>query len=201
MMKALRMPAMLMALGVLTASAGHAQVAGPPGAAGNDVATLNLYAGGYSPTSSLVDGSEFRSSGTVGGSITVWVHPLVGVRANLLYAQTDVSGEAPEPLAGEIPNIWAYSGDLVLRLPRAMGTGRDTWFPYLVGGLGAKTYDFDELDSETNFAGSFGAGVEYRFARWGIQAEVRDVVSRFDQFDVDRTQHDVVWTAGATLSF
>jgi hypothetical protein len=29
----------------------------------------------------------------------------------------------------------------------------------------------------------------------------RDVVSSFDRFGVDRTQHDIIWTAGLTVSF
>ncbi|HSL70274.1 MAG TPA: hypothetical protein VK864_08515, partial [Longimicrobiales bacterium] len=83
------------------------------------------------------------------------------------------------------------------RLPLSAGQ----WFPYVVAGAGGKTYDFDLNDRETDFAGNFGGGIEYRFARWGIQAEVRDVVSKFERFGVNETQHDIAWTAGLTLSF
>jgi len=65
----------------------------------------------------------------------------------------------------------------------------------------AKTYDFDRIDSETDFAGSFGGGIEYRLGRLGLQAEVRDFVSQFDQFGFDDTQHDVVYTGGVTLNY
>jgi hypothetical protein len=185
----------------LGATSAEAQVLGPAEGAGNDMLTLNLFGGGYSPASSLTAGSEFRNSGTVGVAATLWVHPLVGVRANGLFARTDASQGVPEGLKDEKPNVWAYSGDLVLRLPFSTANGRDTWFPYLLGGLGGKTYDFDQAGTETDFAGNVGAGIEYRIGRWGVQAEVRDIISTFDRFGIDKTQHDVVWTGGITLSF
>lgn len=196
----LRALTLLLTTGALSATAAAAQADGPRGAAGNDIVTINLYGGGYAPTASLAPESEFDDSGTVGGAATVWVHRNVGLRANALFAKTDAPSGVPDPLGGESPNVWAYSGDLVLRLPLSVG-GRATWFPYVVGGLGGKTYDFEDADTETDFAGNFGGGIEYRFNQVGLQAEVRDVVSSFERFGIDEVQHDVVWTAGITLSF
>lgn len=167
---------------------------------GQDLITLNLIGGVFSPASDL-GGSQFDAAGTLGGSVGVWLHRYVGVRASIVWAQTDVSGPESADLMGVDPNVWAYSGDLVLRLPIVAGSG---WLvPYIVGGLGAKTYDFKGVDSETEFVGSFGGGVEYRFpsSRWGINLEARDFVSSFESFGIDETQHDVVWTGGITLSF
>jgi hypothetical protein len=200
-MKGLRILALVLALGALVPATSEAQMAGPRGAAGNDILTLNLYGGGYSPTSSLTNGSDFGRSATVGGSATAWIHPLIGLRGSAMYARSEVTGGAPAPLEGEKADIWAYSGDLVLRLPLAAAGRTDSWAPYVVGGLGGKSYDFETLSTESDFAGNFGGGLEYRFARWGLQAEVRDVVSRFDRFGLERTQHDIVWTAGITMSF
>lgn len=188
--------------GTLAAAALHAQTPAPLGGAGNDIVTINAYGGGFSPATDLTtSNSRFRNSGTVGGTVTLWAHPNVGIRGNLLYARTDAGSGAPDALAGERPNVWAYSGDLVLRMPFAARNGRDTWFPYVVGGLGGKTYEFDTLDTETDFAGSFGAGLEYRFGPWGVHAEVRDIVTSFDRFGAEKTLHDVVWTAGIGWSF
>ena len=156
----------LLALGALGATSAEAQDLAPRGAAGSDILTLNLYGGGYSPASSLSSGVDFRNSGTVGGSATVWVHPLIGVRANVLYARTEISAGAPEPLEGENPNIWSYSGDAVLRLPFAAANGRDTWFPYLVGGLGAKTYSV----MEANFSPFWGLAIVGGWALLGVAA-------------------------------
>jgi hypothetical protein len=198
----MRAPTLLLTLGVLGATGVQAQTTGRQGGAGSDILTINLYGGGFAPTANLTSGSEFDDSGTVGGAATLWLHRYVGVRANVLYAQTDAPAGAPDPLDGERPDVWAYSGDVVLRLPLTAGEGT-TWFPYLVGGAGAKTYDFEqsETETETDFAGNFGGGIEYRFSRVGMQAEVRDIVSSFERFDIDEIQHDVVWTAGITLSF
>jgi Outer membrane protein beta-barrel domain len=167
---------------------------------GSDVFTITLFGGGFSPVSDLGAG-EFDTGGTVGGTVGVWFGPYVGVRANVLWGSTDVSGAVPQTLVGESPNAWLYNGDLLVRYPWTTRSG--AVFVYAVGGLGAKTYDFDRLDSETDFAGNVGLGGEYRFTtgRWGIMAEVRDFISTFDAFGVDTTQNDLVWTAGISLNF
>lgn len=133
--------------------------------------------------------------------VGVWLHRYVGIRASVVWAQTDVSGPASADVTGVDPNVWAYSGDVVLRVPIDARSG---WIvPYIVGGLGAKTYDFDGVDTETELAVSFGGGVEYRFpsSRWGVNLEARDYVSSFELYGIDETQHDLVWTGGITLSF
>lgn len=190
----------LFLLAVIAAAGATPVVAQAHGPAA-DRLTIGLYGGGYTPASTLMPGVEFENSGTVGGTLTLWLHPLLGVRGNVLYARTNVSLGGPASLAGEDPNVWAYSGDLLLRHPKPIGTGHGMWFPYLVGGLGGKTYDFDQQRRETDLAGNYGAGVEFRNGRWGVQAEVRDIVSNFDRLGVDKTQHDVVWTAGLTWTF
>ena len=167
---------------------------------GQDIITLNVIGGGFSPASDL-GGGQFDATGTLGGTVGVWLHRYVGIRAAVVWAQTDVSGPVSADVTGVDPNVWAYSGDVVVR---ALISAQSGWIiPYVVGGLGAKTYDFKGVETETEFAGSFGAGVEYRFpsSRWGINLEARDYVSNFEFYGIDETQHDVVWTAGITLSF
>ena len=59
------------------------------------------------------------------------------------------------------------------------------------------------LTPDTQFAGNFGAGIEFRFGRegrWGIHAEVRDFISDFDLSGVDGTQNDVIYTGGISLT-
>lgn len=76
--------------------------------------------------------------------------------------------------------------------------------PYLLGGLGAKTYDFDVAETETDFQRNIGAGLEYRLPhqrQWGLVLEVRDFISTFEVGPVDNTQHDIVWTGGIRLNF
>ena len=53
----------------------------------------------------------------------------------------------------------------------------------------------------TKFGGNVGAGFEYRFGRWGVRAEGRDYVYKFDRYGFDKTQHEVAWQGGVTVSF
>ncbi|MBI4539181.1 MAG: outer membrane beta-barrel protein [Gemmatimonadetes bacterium] len=170
--------------------------------ASREIVSILGYGGGFTPANELAGPAEFSTSGTVGGAVTVWFGPYVGIRGNGLYTQSDVDGASSGlALRGEEPNVWIYSGDVLLRLPLTAGQS-SWWYPYVVGGLGGKTYDFDRLDTETDFAGNFGGGIEFRVNRyWGIQAEARDFVSSFDRLGIDSTQHDVVYTGGISLTF
>lgn len=170
---------------------------------GTDVLSFNLYGGGFFSTSTLAAGTEFDDTGTVGGTVTYWVHHNVGVRGNVLWASPAVVTADENPLVGEDPNVWHYSGDLVLRLPLP-ATGRMSLSPYLLGGLGGKTYDFETLSTASDFAGNFGVGVEVRFGetgRLGLNTEVRDFISNFDRHGFDSTLNDVFWTGGITFNF
>ena len=160
--------------------------------------------GGHFSASSLAADTDFDDAGTIGGTVSFWFHENVGVRANTLWAPTDIVAlQADNVLAGEDPNVWHDSGEVLLRLPLPAGD-QMTWFPYAVAGIGGKTYDFETLGTETDFTGNFGAGVELRFGdlgRWGIHTEVRDFISNFDRLGFDETLHDVVWTGGISLNF
>jgi len=127
-----------------------------------------------------------------------WIQPKIGVRVGGTWAQDSLDGAA---LTGRGKfNKFAYDANLVLRYPLAAGAG--TFIPYVLGGAGAVS--LHQLDSDstwTKFAGNFGAGIEYRFSRIGVRAEARDYVYKFDRYGYDKTQHDVAWQGGVTLSF
>src|SRR2546425_720810 len=72
----------------------------------------------------------------------------------------------------------------------------------VAGGLGA--ISLHQLGSDSTwskFAGNYGVGLEYRFRRVGVRAEGRDFVYKFDRYGFDKTQHDIAWQGGLTLSF
>ncbi len=93
-----------------------------------------------------------------------------------------------------------YDVGVVLRAPRRAGEG--TLIPYAVAGAGGITiHPVGSGSSWTRPAGSIGAGLEYRFARWGARAEARDFMYQFDQYGYDHTQNQVAWQGGLTLSF
>ncbi len=91
---------------------------------------------------------------------------------------------------------------MVLRYP--IQTGSATLTPYVLGGAGA--ISVHQLGADTTwskFAGNFGAGLEYSFGRIGVRAEGRDFIYKykFDRYGFDKTQHDIAWQGGLTLSF
>jgi outer membrane protein with beta-barrel domain len=129
---------------------------------------------------------------------TAWINQNVGIRASGSWAQDSIRGAA---LSGRGKfNKFTYDADVVLRYP--IETGGGTFSPYVVGGAGAVSVHQLGADSTwSKFAGNFGAGIEYRFGQVGIRAEGRDFVYTFDRYGFDKTQHDIAWQGGITLSF
>lgn len=165
--------------------------------------SVSVYAGGVSPTTHIGSG-EFDASAAVGATLGFWLNRYAGIRVNGLFARTNADGPVRSELGITNPNIWMYDGDIVLRAPMSSTAG---WLaPYVLGGLGGKTYDFRNADmnNQTFFAGNFGAGLEYRLprmSRLGLTIEVRDFVSKFNLGGFDKTQHDVVWTGGLRFTY
>ena len=156
--------------------------------------------GGLSGAANLNDDgtADWRLGWAASVNATYWVHPLIGLRASGNWAQDSVRSAA---IVGRGKfNKFAYDAGLVLRYPVAAGTG--TFIPYLLGGAGAiSVHQLDSDSTWTKFAGNFGAGLEYRFGRVGVRAEGRDFVYKFDRNGFDKTQHDVAWQGGVTVSF
>ncbi len=127
-----------------------------------------------------------------------WLNDYVGVRVSGGWAQDSIRG-ATLTGRGKL-NKFTYDGDVVLRYPVRAGSG--TLSPYLLGGLGAiSVHQLGSDSTWSKFAGNYGVGLEYRFRRVGIRAEGRDFVYKFDRYGFDKTQHDIAWQGGLTLSF
>ena len=192
----------------LTPAVLHAQVAAPPRTATlqavprptYDRVTLGGGFGGLSGAAHLDQAStaDWRLGWIGSVDATAWLHQYVGIRASGSWAQDSIRS-ATLPGRGKF-NKFTYDADLVLRYPTGAGSG--TVIPYLVGGAGAISVHQLGADSTwSKFAGNFGAGLEYRFGRLGIRAEGRDYVYKFDRYGFDKTQHDIAWQGGVTLSF
>lgn len=134
--------------------------------------------------------------GSVDG--TLWLHRNVGLRASAGWAQDSIRGAT---IVGRAKfNKFTYDGGLVLRYPLQAASGTVT--PYVLGGAGAiSVHQLGSDSTWTKFAGNFGAGLEYRFGRFGVRAEGRDYVYRFDRYGFDKTQHDIAWQGGVTVTF
>jgi len=156
--------------------------------------------GGLSGAANLNDaGSADWRLGWAGSvDASYWILPRVGIRASGTWAQDSLRGGA---ITGRGTfNKFAYDADIVLRYPLAAGSS--TIVPYVLGGAGA--ISLHQLDSDstwTKFAGNYGAGIEYRFSRVGFRVEGRDYVYKFDRYGFDKTQHDIAWQGGVTVSF
>ena len=134
-------------------------------------------------------------AGSVDG--TYWLGRNVGLRAGSTLAQDRARSAT---LNGATFNKLTYDADVVLRVPRPAGEG--TVIPYVVAGAGGITiHHIGSGDSWSKPAGNAGAGVEYRFTRWGLRAEARDYVYQFDRYGYHQTQNQVAWQGGLTLSF
>src|SRR5438270_700545 len=121
----------------------------------------------------------------------------VGLRAGSTLAPDRARSAT---LGGQMFNKITYDADVVLRAPRHAGEG--TVIPYVVAGAGGITiHPIGSGSSWTKAAGNAGAGLEYRFARWGLRAEARDYLYQFDRYGYRQTQNPVAWQGGLTLSF
>ncbi|MCI0406157.1 MAG: porin family protein [candidate division Zixibacteria bacterium] len=162
--------------------------------------TLGGAFGGHSGVSDLNQtGStvDWRLGWAASADATLWLHQFAGLRASGSWAQDSLRGAS---LSGrEKFNKFYYDGAVVLRYPVQAGTGIFT--PYALGGAGAVSlHQLGSDETWTRFAGNFGAGLEYRVGRVGFRAEGRDFVYKFDEYGFDKTQHDVAWQGGLTLS-
>jgi hypothetical protein len=165
-----------------------------------DQLTLGAGFGGLSGAANLntVGTADWRLGWAASVDATYWLHRNVGVRASGGWAQDSIQG-ASLTGRGKL-NKFTYDADVVLRYPARAGSG--TVSPYLLGGVGAiSVHQLDADSTWSKFAGNFGAGLEYRFSRLGIRAEGRDYVYKFDRFGFDKTQHDIAWQGGVTVSF
>jgi hypothetical protein len=165
-----------------------------------DRPTLLFFAngGGNSSLTDLNDAgtASLETAWTGGGGIGVQLNRFLAVRGTFDYAQSDAQGSTA--ISGQALNRYFYGGDVQLRYPTASG-----FAPYLLLGAGAVTIDNPDnaaFDRFTKFAGKGGLGVEYALPRsnFGLFAQASSYVYDFDQNGFDKTQVDLLWTAGLT---
>lgn len=153
--------------------------------------------GGNSAVTDLNDaGTASLSTGwTAGGGVGWQFNPYVAVRGTFDFARAEGHGAA-NAFNGQHFNQYFYGGDVQLRYPTASG-----FAPYLLLGAGAVTVDNADatgFDSFTKFAGKGGLGVEYALPRsnLGLFAQAASYIYQFDRNGFDKTQADLLWTAG-----
>lgn len=151
--------------------------------------------GGSSATSDFSSNVNWQTGWSAGANATYRFKPKIGLRADANFAQNDLSGSSGVPGTAQFDKT-ALMGDVVYQTPMAM----KSLAPYALAGIGAvKVSDKGADSSFTNFGGNLGLGVGYKLGRWGLRAEGRDVIYKFDHFGYNKTQNDLLWQAGVTL--
>ena len=153
--------------------------------------------GGNSSVTDLNDAgtASLKTGWTAGGGIGWQINRYVAVRGTFDFAQAKGEGAA-STFNGQRFNRYFYGGDVQLRYPTASGLA-----PYLLAGAGAVTIDNKDdptFDKFTKFAGKGGIGLEYVPPRSnvGFFAQGASYIYKFDRNGFDKTQADILWTAG-----
>jgi len=174
----------------------------PPG---EDIATLAVQFGAVVPGTTFSDGSSFEQGTGVGAALSVWPLQSMGIRLNLLRAQT--AGEhgagATSPIGYQEPTLWIYGAEASVR--RILEAGSFVWFPYASVGIGGKSYrwsvDRPSIgDSFRSF--NVAGGVELRpagLSPLGLMLEARSMHSDFKAFGMNETSRDLLLTLGLTF--
>ncbi|MFZ5625206.1 MAG: outer membrane beta-barrel protein [Gemmatimonadota bacterium] len=159
--------------------------------------------GGFSPITDINEAgtAKGKTGWTVGGGVGVQINRFVVVRGTFDYAQSEIEGIGAGSLAGEKLNHFFYGGDVQLRYPTRSG-----FAPYLLLGAGAVTLDPSDrtrLESVTKFAGKGGLGFEYVLPSNGLGffAQATSYLYEPDKLGFDKTQADIVYTAGLSYRF
>jgi opacity protein-like surface antigen len=192
-----------------------------------DIATIAIHYGAVDPQTTFDDGSSFLRGSTLGLSATAWAFRHLGFRGNVYKSHND--GHNPQnptaAIAVQDPDIWLYSGEVVLRYP--INTDALSVSPYVGAGFGGKTYDW-QVKTVGNVwrAWTQSVGVDLRPAamgRVGLITEVRHYRSDFKAFGYEvyywheaaigmvedqkshwgesTTHSDLVLTAGFSVNF
>jgi opacity protein-like surface antigen len=158
--------------------------------------------GGNSPLTNLNETgtADLKTGWTVGGGAGVQVNQYLAVRGVFDFAR-DKGSAGSTAFAGQRFNHYFYGGDVQLRYPTTSG-----FAPYLLAGAGAVTIDNKDdptSNKTTKFAGKGGVGVEYVFPNngFGLFAQGASYVYKFDRNGFNKTQFDVLWTAGLSYRF
>lgn len=158
--------------------------------------TLGANFGGSSNSGDLASASSWKSGWSAGANLTYRLSGNFGVRADADLAQNDLSGSTVVPGERRF-NKLSYVADAVWQRQEMPGT---KILPYVLAGVGAVRVQDKGTDSTfSRFAGNFGVGLGYRLGRFGLRAEGRNLIYKFDRFGYSKTQNDLLWQAGLTV--
>lgn len=145
-----------------------------------------------------LSGVEIDPALAVGGRVGVRVGERFGIGASLLYSPLTYSTSTAAEQDGD---LYTYGADVSYH---ATGLSERV-APFVIAGVGAKSYGFDGADTETDLMWNAGLGVDVGLSpNLALRLEARDYMSMFDPA-VDgldeELQHDIGLSAGLSFSF
>ncbi len=144
------------------------------------------------------DGAEIEDALAVGGRVGLRHGQHLGFGATVLYSPTTLT----EASGAETDlGMWVYGVDATYYTPSPSPLAQ----PFVLAGIGGKTYDLEGLDPATDLMWNVGAGLDLQFhPRAALRLEARDYMSLFDP-EVgtadEELQHDLGLTAGFRFAF
>ena len=144
------------------------------------------------------DGAEIDGGLTLGGRTGLRFGNGLGIGATVLYSPTQLTeGSGAETDLG----VWLYGMDVSYHALGPTSMAR----PFVVAGVGGKTYVLDGMDAETDLMWNVGGGVDVQVhPRAALRLEARDYMTVFDPQVAgidDEIQHDMALTAGLRFVF
>lgn len=144
------------------------------------------------------DGAEIDGGLTLGGRTGLRFGSGLGIGATVLYSPTQLTeGSGAETDLG----MWLYGMDASYHALGPTSMAR----PFVVAGIGGKTYIVDGMDAETDLMWNVGGGIDVQVhPRAAFRLEARDYMSVFDPEVAgvdDEIQHDMAVTAGLRFVF
>ncbi|HEX5575709.1 MAG TPA: outer membrane beta-barrel protein [Gemmatimonadales bacterium] len=155
-------------------------------------------AGGSSALTDLnAAGASLNTGWTGGGGIGWQLNRYIALRGTFDFARAKAQDDATG-FSGQRFNQYFYGGDVQLRYPTANRIA-----PYALLGAGAATVDNMDapgFHSVTKFAGKGGLGVDLipSAGNLGLFAQGVSYLYKPDRNGVDKTQANLLWTAGVS---
>ena len=147
-----------------------------------------------------ISGGEFESKTAMyGATLTVGLWKWLAVEGTFVSGTDELVAARREPTDVK---IMAYSAGVGVELPKQWRIE-----PYLLAGVGIKSYDFDIPDTkaEKDIEYNFGAGINLGIVKnLALNVQARDFVSDFSSslFGIEnQRQNDLFIAAGFTLTF
>jgi opacity protein-like surface antigen len=168
-------------------------------------AVVSVQGGGFTSVVNLndADTADFKTGFNAGGVLGLQFNRNVGLRATYTFARSETRGTGlPSAIsAGTKMDRHFYGGELQFRAPLASGIA-----PYLLVGGGAVTMKPDTIVAQESFtkpAGKAGIGIAFDLPASSVSLFVEGSgwFYQFDQFGFDKTQFDLLWSAGLSYRF